>query len=398
MDDGRVPKYSSVQLSLRTLNVLAQPRKTFTDIEELRDDTAQKGQIEPPVVVCFTKEFCVRYLGLLNHLWRTSFKLGDMVPSHAHYYILLAGERRYRALSLLWHKGCSSCQEDAMKRRRRLAAGHCFRKHFGRKVDTIEVRLSQNMAPLLAVFLQLSENTHVRVPPHEEARAYTELFRLIRYGQPNFPLAIFARNVGRSPETVRNAIRFCDLPIKIQELVEKGFLSYGLAIELTRLSVARVRREQFGYWVQRALTTKSTVAEFRKSVAAYLAERVNGTSDLFGIMSREAEGVAHRAHIKQTVAKETIRALWGWVYYFRRVRQLFDEGLLGMADSPFSLRSPVRVHRDLLVEMERLIPHLRKVLHRYNHTDASKILGEAGSLAKQMEAIVPEDPKVPMMV
>ncbi len=303
--------------------------------------------------------------------------------------VLLAGERRYRALSLLWREGCSKCREEYGRELK----GRCFRRHFGRQNDTIEARISTSIIPLHALFLQLSENTHMAVPPHEEAHAYTLLFRLIRHGNADFTLAAFARSVGRSPETIRNALRFSSLPAGIQRSVEKGYIPYGIALELTRLDVAHVKRSVLDYWESRAITERHTVEQFGELVTKYLENLREPTGNLFAVMSEEERRIAQRLHVKRTVARETIQATWSWIRYFRRMLRLFHEGSIGYEDSPYSVRSPVRVTLALIAELEALIPHLRHVLRlkRFDAPRATKTLAETKKLAKKLASVVPED-------
>lgn len=393
----KVPHYRGGYLSLGHINVLAQPRKTFEDITELADDIAEHGQLHPMVVARFTAPVCGQYLALLNRLWGSSFALrrlrGCKSSRGVVYYVLLAGERRYRALSLLWQRGCSTCRDTYGKNE---PPGTCFARHFGRRRDTVEVRISTRMAPLPALFLQLSENTHVRVPPHEEAKAYTLLYRLLRQADTSFTVAAFARKVGRSPETIRHALRFSGLPLDIQRTVEKGYLPYGMALELTRLAVAGVKRNVLEYWKLRAITERRTVEQFRELVTGYLAHLRNGDGDLFGPHTETELAAARRQHIKRTVAREMIRGVWSWILYFRKVQGLFRDHLLGYPESPFSLRSPVRVTKSLLEELERLIPHMERVLtNQLGPARARQVLADAKALTVALENVVPDDAGVP---
>lgn len=180
----------------------------------------------------------------MNRLWHTAFGI-DQLHSTANgtrrkYHVLIAGERRYRALSLLWKEGCAECHDEYGKE----PAGTCFKRHFHKGNDRVEVRLCVNAPPLPTLFLQLSENTHMAVPPYEEAQAYILLFRLVRQADEKFSVAQFASRVGRSPETVRNALRFSELPVGVRVYVEKGAIRYGIGIELTRLHRAGLKAKE----------------------------------------------------------------------------------------------------------------------------------------------------------
>lgn len=94
-----------------TLNVLAQPRKTFRDIEELGENIAEKGVLKAPIVGCFDPEACRILLDKMNARWRTKYKLSDLkttlVDGEERYFVLIDGERRHRGCRYLLDKGCS---------------------------------------------------------------------------------------------------------------------------------------------------------------------------------------------------------------------------------------------------------------------------------------------------
>lgn len=60
-DRDHTPRYRGALLSLCTINVLAQPRKTFLNISELSLDIAVHGQLMPIIVAEFGRKECERY-------------------------------------------------------------------------------------------------------------------------------------------------------------------------------------------------------------------------------------------------------------------------------------------------------------------------------------------------
>jgi len=390
-DGDHTHRYRGAFLPLPAINVLPQPRKTFLDIDELSLDIAVHGQIEPIIVAEFRREACARYLTVVNRLWHTAFGVGELHATmrrrRKRYYLLIAGERRYRALSLLWREGCKECRERYGKE----PQGVCFKRHFKRKNDLVEVRLCTNAPPLPTLFLQLSENTHMQVPPHEEARAYALLFRLVRQANKKFTMAQFARRVGRSPDTVRNALRFSELPVTIRGYVENGAVPYGIGIELTRLHHVGLKARELDWWAVRALTDRKKVPEFHDLVTKYLAERGSNQMDLLGVMDRERRELQRRLHIRKTVQAHMVRGIWGWTDYFKKVLRLFEEGKIGKADSPFSVRSPIRIFLSLIELMERLLPHFRGLISRARHGHAGEVLARTRRLAKRAAHHARED-------
>ena len=220
----------NTRLPLNIINILPQPRKTFLEIDVLGDDVAAKNLHELLRVARFDKEHCQAYLNEINVIWKTYFRIEDMISVQENgklvFYILLDGERRYQSCIYLRDIGCSFCREQ-------FGPGGCYERHFGDlKVDA---RVEDNISPDEAIDIQASANIHHRVPPYEEAHFYDYLYRIRRKRNPKYTIAEHARRMGRKPDAIRLAMRFCDLPEKIQEYIETGRVKWGIGIEATRL-------------------------------------------------------------------------------------------------------------------------------------------------------------------
>lgn len=362
--------------------MLAQPCKTFEHIEELARDQAKKRQLQPPVVARFRPEDARRYVATVNLLWGTGTALETLHPTREHgrtfYYVLLAGERRYRSFRLLWERGCGECREA----RGQETPGRCFRRHFGR--PRIEVRVCRGIPPLNALFLQLSENTHMPVPPHEEAQAYGRLFLLLRQAEPSFPMARLAREVGRSPDTVRRALRFHSLPDSIREAVERGHLGYGVAIEIARLLEFSPDAVELEFWRDRVLADRWKVDKAREAVDAWLKEKRSGQRSLLEIFKEGQDASAKRAHVRRTVQAGSIQSVWACIHYLSRVQQLFADGLLGKPGAPFSEDSPLRVIAALVERLKEMLPMLRELLSPRRFEETRAIVEEAHELFRRL--------------
>lgn len=382
------PKYEGRTIPLDALNVLVQPRQTFTGIPELALDIAQKGILNPPTVALFGRQNADRYLVTLNKLWGTRYCLRDLKPvstddGEESFYVLLAGERRIRAFRNLWEMGCEEC----LIRFGSEVSGACFIRHFGS--DEIEVRICHNIPPLNALFLQFSENTHERVPAYEEAKAYAQLYKLLKRARRNLSVYWFAKQVGRSPETIRNALRFCELPFSIQEAVERGEIRYGIAIELARLQENGLGKKELIYWMLIAQTEDLKVPEFRGKVDQYLANQAAGQMSLLDEMVGSQREQWERLNFRQVVEPRMVLGLWTLIHYFTRLEQLFADGALGLPDSPFSAKSPLRVLRAVLEKGRKLEPHLHRLLSKGKFGTYQKTienLEELTSLLSQEES------------
>ncbi len=378
------PRYDGAALPLRSINVLAQPRKTFENLEELSLDIAKKRVLNPPTVARFDMESCRQYVAAVNRLWDTSYDV-DQLQSRVEdgakvYYVLLAGERRYRSCSLLWERGCALCLETHGPEK----PGRCFKRHFGG--NALDVRTCRNIPPLAALFLQLSENTHVPVPAHEEAAAYARLFALIRKADETFPVARFAREVGRNPETIRKALRYHALPEIAKHAVESGHVAYGVAIEIARLQEDGLTSEQLEFWINRSVVERRKVEEFRKLVNAHLAERHSGQQSLLDLFQSEQARDAAKAHIRRTIEAKSIQALWSSIHYLARVQQLFESDVLGGPNAIYSTESPLRVYATLVERMRELLPKLKKLISARKANDYQAVLEETHALLAELGA------------
>lgn len=379
------PQFQSIKLPLDAINVLAQPRKTFEEIEFLANDIAQKNLYNPLTVACFDRKHCLLYIELINHLWKTNFSIEGLVSTAENgaevFYVLLAGERRYRSCLHIRDKGCTKCREQ-------FGPGGCYERHFGDlKVD---VRACINILPLDAIFIQASENIHVRVPPYEEARFYNLLFKTIKEANPKYRLFDFSRKVGRSPETVRQALRFCELPAKYQEYVETGKIAWGIAVEIARLyAQGGLNEKDLDWWIIKAMTGNYKVPEFRQIVTKFLFDKNSGQTSLF---DQNQEEQLRRLGFKRVVQRHYVMAMHSFIHYLNRVHELFAEEKLGKKDSPFSERSPVRIFRKLIEAEEKILPHLKGILTERESEKFQNVIGQTKATLSRIEETMQNGP------
>ena len=81
-----------------------------------------------------------------------------------------------RSLKMLWQNGCSDCQERFGKEEE----GKCFWRHFRSKKMEVLVRIRENISPHQMQRLQLTENTYMPLPLHEEAEGYQRYYNLLK--------------------------------------------------------------------------------------------------------------------------------------------------------------------------------------------------------------------------
>lgn len=374
------PLYNT-RLPLAVINVLPQPRKTFVDIPILANDIADKNLYKLLLIARYDAKHCKEYIDLINDLWEeTRFRIDDLVSvvekNEKVFYILIDGERRFRSCIYLRDVGCESCLE-------KFGAGGCYKRHFG---DLgVDARVGVNIDADEAIDMQASANIHHRVPPFEEAKFYDRLFKHRRSKNPKYSLNLFARRMGRSSETIRQAIKFCELPLEYQDYVRDGKMPWGIGVEIARLQSEGLSGKELEWWVLRAIAGKHRVSEFRELITKFLGVRNLNQGSLLDIFSEAQRKELEKPHFRMIVERHTIMAIWSFIHYLERTYSLFDEGKLGKEDSPFSEKSPIKVFRALIDKEKQLLPFLRSHLPKAAYGEAEEIIQEAETILAQTE-------------
>jgi hypothetical protein len=377
-------KYVRGEVFIHDINVMSQVRKTFDDLDLLAQDIAQKNLIHDPLVARLTREACEMYISVLNRIWREDNKIDDLTPvvddGQEVFYILLAGERRLRSCRLIWDVGCEDCRSSYGIE----PPGVCFARHEF-KDGKIPVKVAKNIPPVAALFIQISENTHKRVPPHEEAEAIARLFQLIKQVDDAYPLATFAKNISKRPETVRNQVSYYDLPTEIRELVEKKIINYGMALVLANLKAQGIEGVELDFWVQRAVNGMYNAASFEKVADEFLKIRNSPQQSLFEIMGANQEAQINKHRTRQIVDPTLNKYLHVGMQYLKKLRHLEAEGKIGREDSPFSSGSPIRNLRALAREFKALIPFLARHVPQAEALEAERNTDELIMITMKIE-------------
>ncbi len=347
--------------------ILPQMRKTFEEIEDIEGSIAFHGFINPPLIARFDRKQFVVYLRTINDLWSTNISIqsyeavrfrGD---KKFYFYVLVAGERRTRAYKEALRKGAANFPYEA--------------------------RIIFNPEPVDVLYDQFSENTHMPVPSHEQAYAYEKFYAIANSRNGGMSIASFARKVGRSPEVIRNALRFCALPVKIREIVKGGSagISYSSAVEIARLSEIGLKEDELLSWAIKSAISRKSSAEFRKEVSEFIRAKKDGQVSLLHIFGEINQMEETLRSFRMTVEKELIKKYWADIHYHGRVLSLFESGLLGENGSPYSLRSPLKKIRADVALIKKIILHLSKKMSKRELDGISRTLLEFEAIAKTLE-------------
>lgn len=366
-------QFEVTSMDIEDINVLSQPRIEFEGMPEMAADIARNGIIHPLTVALFDYTSCQAYVELVNMLWRANHSIDELATlgnDGATYAVLIAGERRLRSCRHLREHGCRTCTEQG------LVPEVCFTGHFP---DGIRVQTSQNVPASIAARIQLSENTHKRVPPEQEALMFSRLYGLLANIEPSLTKVGFADSVGISTSTLAKALAYSELPTKVQVAVEEGYLIYGCAVELARLQKVGIDEESIiGSWLDRFIVSMFNTDEAHEVVSREL-ERMGSQEDLFGEFDDAQRALAERQAILRTVERNGIQGVWTVIKYLRRVVQLGQEGKFSGTEIAFSLGSPKRVFMALICVMEEAFELFKEhgSLSPGEEEQTERVLGEA---------------------
>jgi len=162
-------------------------------------------------------------------------------------YLLISGERRYRACTQLGHK----------KIRAVLPSKKTFRSLEKEKSSLRELALFEN--------LQRKDLTAI-----EEGRTFEELLKSLK-----IPQAELGERLGLDQAYISQRISFLKLPEEIQDMIEEGKINTTQARELTRLQKIRgkAKREE----AQLAVAKKIEVEKLTYRKAKSLVDELLGT-------------------------------------------------------------------------------------------------------------------------
>ncbi len=371
LSDAERQKYRSDFLPIGVVNTLPQVRRTFEHIADLAESLAGEGQINPPMVARWTEGMLDNYLAVINLAWKTQISTDQLSPTieedgQPHYYVLIAGERRFRAAKHLVDHPCEDCSQRITKQQQsQERAPTCFDAHFPKG---LEVRIGDSITAQEALTIQLAENTHERPPQEEEADWISRFYAVERQLIPGLTLTDFSKKVRRSPEVVRDALRFSMLSSETQQRVKDGIMSYGIAVQIGRLIDAGIERNWVEHYERLALASNMPAKEFEKIIGAFIRNTRDGNLEMFGdglfsdLVDQPNGEKPKPPSIRHVVTREADQAFRGSASYLSLLNRLFEDGVLRPEDYPFKDRSVVYSLEHYIAVATRMLPFIAGTL------------------------------------
>lgn len=360
------PSWIVTYLPLNLVIRFPQVRETFDQLElqELADDIAHDDVIQPSIVFRFSERDFYTYVDILNRISKKELVTQGMpfeknVKGEKWFYVLIAGERRFRSHNLLWEEGCSECKKRAKEEGRILKIGECYKKHEVLIYEKVKVNMGINQRLDRAKSIQFRENLYVKPPIEEEAQALRNYYDYLKEIEVGLSIPGFAKKVGFSVERVKKAIWFCDLPEKIKLAVKAKLISYGNALEVYKVTQVQaidpktrskiVDQETDYLLIHPKIKVEDYKLRIKNLVESFQMLSLFDLNDL----------VMNKKEKRRVVEKNSIQALTLYSNYVGKVQLLHLQGIIGKGKI-FSEESPKKWIQRILQNVQILSPTVRK--------------------------------------
>lgn len=346
-------------IPLLSLARLPQIRQDFNHIEELISSILSfekyGGLLEPIGVAMWNKESLQDYLRLVNFVSGSHKRVSQFTPhDDGLYYVLLFGERRYRASIALYQHGCSGCR----RKKKNLPAGECYTYHFDG--TTIRATVYPDIPVDIAVKMQLEENSYIIPPPQDFAIWYRRMYAYLSKTEA-LTVREFAKRYHRNEKTIEQALAYANLPAEMRRLVDVGKITYGVGVELALYrETSSATKESLKSLCDHAMIYNWTRAQCREAVQFRISSD-NGAS-LFEMGGTDEIESMRCARVKS--AQKITGSLYAGISYMKRILSFINEGVLNGDHSPFTIDVTLIILGKLVDVCLVLIPHLRRLRPR----------------------------------
>lgn len=367
------------------LLVLPQMRKTFDPekVRELAYSIAASRMINTQIVALLPEKEFWGYADYVSKVWKAPLTRADKArikkqKHRGYYHVIIAGERRLRALGILWNEGCLACREK--NGGKPVANGKCWKQHYGTQIIKVDVPKTKDYRELLET--QLAENVHDRPLPHEEAEAVAQLTVFLKSENPRISYANIAKRIGRTGDFVARSMAFYSLPASIRTLVRENRIRYGVAIELARLQKeARYTEEQLLCEANMSVINKNyqKVHEFSKHVSGLILEYQRSQLSQDNTLQMMFETASPEARIKAAISPQEALLVRSLSSFFSKTITLWEHPEM----MPFISGRKLTVG-GLLSDYEKIIETLGEIMP---YVEKAVTTREATALRKRIQQL-----------
>lgn len=366
---------------INLVNVLVQPRQTFNkeEISELAQSIDELNLIHPVSIALFDEATCQDHIKRVNRSWNKKYKITTLKKYKQYYPILIAGEKRFRAIrSIIDNKD------------------KCFTQKYFKK-GLLDSMVYRQLTSWGFIEIQCQENKHGRPPAQEQAEYFNNYYRefkdLYKSQDTKLTVAEFARKMQTSESTMREALRFSELPDSVKDFVStKKLIPYGIACEIARFQQNGIEEKHLINWCITSIVKKYTVNEFKKIVKYELSRRNQvslfgeNEEDELAQVRREKERKDDR---KRSMEKNIVKSLYEGIAYNKKLIDLFEKKLIGKEESAYSSLGAMKGVQALVdILNTKLLPHIESYK---NEEYFSKVLEEIKALNISKEIQVAQE-------
>lgn len=354
----------------RHLLVLPQMRKNFDPekVRELAYSIAANGLINSQIVAILPEAEFWKYVDYVSKVWKVEISPADRErlskqKRGRYFYVIVAGERRLRAIGVLWNEGCLACREK--NKGKPVTHGKCWKEHFGTESIKVLVPKTKDHRRLLAT--QLAENVYDRPLPHEEAEAVAQLTVFLKSENPKISYANIAKRIGRTAELVSRSMSFYTLPASIRLLVREKRIKYGVAVELARLhKEAAYTEEQLLIEANMSVVSKqyAKVGEFAKHVSGLILEYQRNQLAGDNLLQMMFAQTTPEGRIKAAVHPQTVLLARTLVSYFSKTVELWEhpEMLPFVAGRKLTVGGLLEDYEKIVDALQKAIPYIEQAV------------------------------------
>jgi len=412
MQEKGEPVLSENNMILMELNAddvnLAPQVRTHYRCENLAEAIATEGLQQPPTIACFTsKSLFAIYLAIINKMLSknpdTPCDLSICPRTKSQwvckrvmingknrkvYFVVIAGHRRVLAIRHLWHIGCKACNH---RLGRKPYKGECYKRHSFQGKETFTARVFINPNPLGAYQFQISENcSQEQIGVEQWAKIIGELYRMQKNLGQGVNQEQFAAQLGIGVEKLRNAIRYIELPLAVQGLVEEKQMRFGVAVQLSRLqkTLGWDDGKLLGY-ISRVAAANLSVKAMKKLVNEEIQKEQTGQRTLDdelnflinGISSlTDAEKIAYnlaqeKLRLRELIGPGTHKAIRESALYVESMVRMMEDGSIKIEHSPFLDELVLEQTKKLSEMLQAVNSHLQRLLG-FSDEELQKMLAD----------------------